>query len=230
MDAHEVDGRSDVYSLGCTLHYLLRGGPPYRRDNAALILLAHCQDAIPDLTSTPGVTERLNAVFQRMMAKKNFDRFATMVEVVAELETCQRELAGQSVPPLAPRKPVQPAPTVEPALTMRDEPAPAAATNRAATDDPPEAAPQPEVILDEVAITDVAAAAQAPGSDSAMEFVTSSMSDPFGSIGEMMLDKPPARRRRSPKFWLSVAGGAIAALAVGGWAARDWLASLLRSG
>ncbi|MBI3864552.1 MAG: serine/threonine protein kinase [Planctomycetia bacterium] len=230
MDAHEVDGRSDIYSLGCTLHYLLRGRPPYRRDNAALILLAHCQDPIPDLMETPGVTERLNAVFQRMMAKKAADRMATMAEAVAELDACQKELAGHPVPPLAPTKPAQPAATPQPKRPVREEPAPGAV---------PEQEPEPEIMLEPVAkarVTETAelpAAVKAPGSDTAMDFVTSSMSDPFGSIGEMMLDRPRTAKQarwRNPKFWLPVAGGTIAAFAVGAWFARDWLASLLRSG
>lgn len=243
MDAHEVDGRSDVYSLGCTLHYLLRGRPPYRRDNPALILLAHCQDPIPDLKETPGVSERLDAVFQRLMAKKPADRFATMAEAAAELELCQKELAGHPVPPLAAPRPAQPAKTLEPALTMREDPAAAPPTNRSDAVVGAESAQQSamqesEVILDAVAEVDEAPAAtlretaKAPGSDSAMDFATSSTSDPFGSIGEMLLDKPaPSRARPGGKsFWLPIAGGTIAVLALGAWFARDWLASLLRSG
>lgn len=237
MDAHEVDGRSDVYSLGCTLHYLLRGGPPYRRDNAALILLAHCQDPIPDLTTTPGVTARLNSVFQRMLAKKNYDRFATMVEVVAELEACQRELAGQSVPPLAPQKPVQPAAALEPALTMRGDTVSPAMTSLAAADNPPASAPDADLLLEPAAeleqVCDEAPiVSQSMGSDPSMELGTSK-GDPFESIGDMMRDQPLSElstpRTRGVKFWLPIAAGTIAALAVGAWFARDWLSSLLRS-
>src|SRR5204863_6935147 len=80
-DAHEVTARSDVYSLGCTLFYLLTGQPPYRRDNAALILFAHCQDPIPNLAEhVPGVSCRLGELFRRMLAKKPVDRVATMTE------------------------------------------------------------------------------------------------------------------------------------------------------
>ncbi len=209
MDAHEVDGRSDIYSLGCTLHYLLRGRPPYRRDNAALILLAHCQDPIPDLTESPGVTDRLNAVFQQMMAKKNYDRFATMAEAAAELELCQQELAGQDVPPLSPKQPAQPTAKFEPALTMRDEAAPATKTDLSET-----------AVLTEPAAKLEKTPAQAPLSDSAIEVRAVAMSDPFESIGEMMLDKTPTNRQRGPKFWLPIAGAARSA--------TTWVASLWR--
>jgi serine/threonine protein kinase len=94
-DAHEVDARSDIYSLGCTLYYLLRGQPPYRRETAAMILFAHCSDPIPNLQQeVPGVSERLNALFQRMLAKRTSERIGSMTEVIAELEACLEESKG----------------------------------------------------------------------------------------------------------------------------------------
>ena len=107
VDAHDVDGRCDIYSLGCSLYYLLRARPPYRRENAAQTLLAHCHDPIPDLREeTAGVPERLVTVFQRMMAKKPADRVATMTDVVAELEACKKELEGGTATPRAGIEPV----------------------------------------------------------------------------------------------------------------------------
>lgn len=89
VDAHEVDARSDVYSLGCTFYYLLRGKPPYSRENMALTLLAHCEAPIPNLCEEiPGFSEPLNAVFRRMMAKKAADRFANMTELIEAMESC----------------------------------------------------------------------------------------------------------------------------------------------
>jgi serine/threonine-protein kinase len=103
-DAHEVDERCDIYSLGCTLYYLLRGQPPYRRDNPALILYAHCNDPIPPLgQEVPGVPESLDAVFRRMLAKKVADRISTMADVIAELEACRdsAQSSSQHVPETA---------------------------------------------------------------------------------------------------------------------------------
>ncbi len=102
VDAHDVDGRCDIYSLGCTLHYLLRGRPPYRRENAAQTLLAHCSDPIPNLRyDVPGIPERLAALFVRMVAKKPAERVSTMTEVVAELNACLREVPGNPAAPAA---------------------------------------------------------------------------------------------------------------------------------
>src|SRR5262249_45263189 len=92
-DAHDVDARTDIYSLGCTLYYLIHGVPPYRRENAALILFAHCNDPIPPLAAgVPGVPDRLEALFTRMLAKKAADRTPSMSEVIAVLEECRREI------------------------------------------------------------------------------------------------------------------------------------------
>jgi serine/threonine protein kinase len=159
-DAHEVDARSDIYSLGCTLYYLLHGRPPYRRDNAALILFAHCQDPIPRLgEGLTGVSERLEGHFQRMLAKKAADRVATMNEVIAELERCRnellREVAGSagpvgktadtpsvrvsSQPASTPSAPIYcddtldeaPAPEAQPSLPVAERPTPVGAERSA---------------------------------------------------------------------------------------------------
>jgi serine/threonine protein kinase len=96
VDAHNVDGRGDIYSLGCTLYYLLRGKPPYRRENAPQTLMAHCQDPIPKLDEEiREVPPRLAALFQKMLAKSPATRMGTMTEVIDELTACQNEVAGK---------------------------------------------------------------------------------------------------------------------------------------
>lgn len=94
IDAHSVDARSDVYSLGCTLYYLLKGKPPYQRDNMALTLLAHNEAPIPSLCEeVAGVPEQLNAAFRRMLAKNVADRYSDMTQVIDDLSQCLNALA-----------------------------------------------------------------------------------------------------------------------------------------
>ena len=74
-DARDVDGRADVYSLGCTLYHLLVGRPPYGGKNMMAILMAHKKEPIPSLREArPEVPEWLDELYQRMMAKKPEDR------------------------------------------------------------------------------------------------------------------------------------------------------------
>jgi formylglycine-generating enzyme required for sulfatase activity len=87
MDSHMVDARADIYALGCTLYRLLTGNPPYRGDSLMQILMAHQQAPIPSICQTRAeVPAELDAVFQKMVAKKAEDRQQSMAEVIAELE------------------------------------------------------------------------------------------------------------------------------------------------
>ena len=95
-DARSVDHRADIYSLGCTLFYLLTGGPVFTGDSLMSRLIAHREQPPPSLTGpVDGVTPELDAIFHRMVAKRPEDRFQSMSEVAAALEALQRP-AGQA--------------------------------------------------------------------------------------------------------------------------------------
>jgi serine/threonine protein kinase len=102
LDTHQADARADIYALGCTLYRLLTGNPPYRAETFAKLFLMHLEAPIPSLgDSRPEVPEVLDAIAQRMLAKKPEDRYQSMAEVVAELEAVLAALSGQSAMPAA---------------------------------------------------------------------------------------------------------------------------------
>jgi serine/threonine protein kinase len=92
LEPRQVDHRSDIYSLGCTLFYLLTGKPMYEGQTVIQKMLGHREQPTPSLRRVrPEVSEALDGVFQRMVAKKPADRFQSMAEVVQALERLQQQ-------------------------------------------------------------------------------------------------------------------------------------------
>jgi len=111
IDSHRADARADIYSLGCTLYFLLAGRPPFHEGSLAQRLLAH-QNQQPDGLETlrPDVPPALCSLLRRMMAKSPKDRIATAGEVAQALD---RMLDGEG----RLRKPEAPKPAA--ALTAK---------------------------------------------------------------------------------------------------------------
>jgi eukaryotic-like serine/threonine-protein kinase len=92
-----VDALTDVYSLGVVLYELLTGGVPFQGENFVAIALRHVNEPAPSvLERRPDVPPRLGMAIERAMAKRPEDRFASMDELVAELEACLDELDSTS--------------------------------------------------------------------------------------------------------------------------------------
>jgi serine/threonine protein kinase len=88
-DSHKVDHRADIYSLACTLYFLLNSRPPFNGPTPLSRLIAHQQAPAPLLRVTrPDVTLRLEEVYGRMMAKRPDDRPGSMAEVLRLLGAC----------------------------------------------------------------------------------------------------------------------------------------------
>jgi eukaryotic-like serine/threonine-protein kinase len=101
LSSRGVDGRSDLYSLGCTLCFVLTGKPPFPAENLVQRLTLHQTAAPPDLCQERSdCPPALNGVFQKLMAKRPEDRFGSGEElllVLKKLKDCG--LGGASAAP-----------------------------------------------------------------------------------------------------------------------------------
>lgn len=86
LDSHGVDGRADIYSLGCTFYYLLTGDAPFPKGTIPQRLIQHQSAEPTDVREfRPDAPEELIAICRKMMAKSVNDRYQSADEVAESL-------------------------------------------------------------------------------------------------------------------------------------------------
>jgi serine/threonine protein kinase len=102
--AEDLDGRSDVYSLGCVLYEMLAGGPPFSAASGRTLLARHSLDPVPPLrTVRPSIPASVEAAVMRALEKTPADRFASAAEFSAALRPTGSQEVIALAPPVTPR-------------------------------------------------------------------------------------------------------------------------------
>jgi YVTN family beta-propeller protein len=84
IEAKKVDGRADIYSLGCVLYECLTGSKPYHADAEVAVLWAHIQAKPPSATARrPDLPSGIDRVIAKAMAKSPEDRYQKAGELAA---------------------------------------------------------------------------------------------------------------------------------------------------
>ncbi|MGH7614367.1 MAG: serine/threonine-protein kinase [Gemmatimonadales bacterium] len=90
----ELDGRSDLYALGCVVYEMLAGEPPFRAATAQALLARHAHDPPRSLRVVrPDVPVAVEAAVQAALAKLPEERPGSGAELVARLGTPAEDLA-----------------------------------------------------------------------------------------------------------------------------------------
>ena len=99
-----VDGRSDIYSLGCLMYYSLTGKPPFLGATIIDTMHMHCNDAPPAMAPALKVPPDLNLINLKCLEKSPGDRYRNVEEVNSDLKKLLKGEAIKSKPLASQRK------------------------------------------------------------------------------------------------------------------------------
>ena len=121
----EVDGRSDLYSLGCVLYEMLSGEPPFTGPTAQAVIAKRFVSPIPRVRVTRDVPEAVDVAVTRALSRTPVDRFPSAADFAEALRQISREAgAGPQRTPTESQKsaPAQKSIAVLPLTNMSADP------------------------------------------------------------------------------------------------------------
>lgn len=81
-----IDGRSDIFSIGCILFECLAGSPPFAADSLTAVLNGQLT-ALPPTSRLPAEASDLTKVIERCLSKKTSQRYADVASLRRDLES-----------------------------------------------------------------------------------------------------------------------------------------------
>jgi TolB-like protein/Tfp pilus assembly protein PilF len=95
--AQDLDGRTDIYALGCVLYQMLAGTPPYAGVTPLAVMKRHSHDPVPSVrTVRDTIPVTVEHAISRALAKVPTDRYQTAGEFASAL--LAPDLAGRPIP------------------------------------------------------------------------------------------------------------------------------------
>ena len=129
----DVDGRSDVYSLGCVLYEMLAGKPPFSATSPRALMAKHWMNEVPSLSAArKSVRRSIEALVFKALAKRPDQRFASAAEFedAIQLVSTEEKLVAAGFTPTddqqtyAPGEPVTRSNPEAPVVTVEEVPLP----------------------------------------------------------------------------------------------------------
>jgi serine/threonine protein kinase/formylglycine-generating enzyme required for sulfatase activity len=113
----DIDFRTDIYSLGCTLYHMLTGRPPYTGTDPLVVINKHVNEPPPAIFKVwPTCPIPLALLVGKMLAKQRHERPASYEDLIEQLHEVREKLKpATTVAPVSPSEPTQKLPTPAPA-------------------------------------------------------------------------------------------------------------------